>query len=311
MMIPATTAPSALSREVEALPSSQQLAAGAGCTVHWASSAQIPELLEEIGRQREITFRLAGEGTGKEVDLDRFDERYLHLFVWHRRDLEVVGAYRLGLTGDLDAGDARGLYSHTLFRFDSALLNHLGPAIELGRSFVRTRYQRSSCGLPMLWRGIGAFVARHPEYRRLLGPVSISASYRPLSRHLIVSFLRKNVADRQVGRLVRARRPVRGSLFMTANVVRIRRKLTTLEDLDAAVRRIEPSGIGLPVLIRKYLGLGGRFLRFNVDPDFADVIDGLILVDLARTDPAILRRFMGAEGAHRFVSEHADNAQAL
>ncbi len=304
MMIPARTAHPDLAREVEAIPCTQQLAEGAGCTVHWALASQIPYLMEEIGRQREITFRLAGEGTGQEIDLDRFDQHYVHLFVWNRRQSELVGAYRLGLTNTFGTGGHRQLYSHTLFRFDEVLLRRLGPAIELGRSFVRQPYQRSACGLPLLWRGIGAFVAQHPSYRRLLGPVSISARYRPVSRHLMVSFLRRSSSDRQLGRLVRPRRPVRASLFMAANVARIRRKLSVLEDLDAAVRRIEPDGTGIPVLIRKYIGLGGRFLRFNVDPEFADVIDGLIVVDLARTSPGLLRRFMGADGATRFLREH-------
>ena len=307
MLHPATDRCSAARLEVESLPQQQQLASGAGCTVHWARAKQIPALLEEIGRQREITFRLAGEGTGNDVDLDRFDSRYLHLFVWHQREHELVGAYRLGLTSQLGSSTATELYSHTLFRFGRPLLDRINPAIELGRSFVRREYQRSTCGLPLLWRGIGSFVAQHPEHRYLLGPVSISASYRPLSRHLMVSYLRRTASDRALGRRVRPRRPVRSSLFMAANVARIRRRLKTLVELDQAVRRIEPDGIGAPVLVKKYLGLGGRFLKFNVDPDFSDVIDGLIVVDLAQTDPSLLRRFMGGDGASRFLNVHGIN----
>src|SRR5208283_345467 len=121
--------------------------------------------LFEIGRLREMTFRQAGEGTGKPVDLDRFDLYYPHLFVWNKEKREVVGAYRLGLVEPiLQRFGKKGLYSATLFQYKEGFLEHIRRGIELGRSFVRLEYQRLYAPLLLLWKGIARFVARYPEY---------------------------------------------------------------------------------------------------------------------------------------------------
>ena len=158
-----------LEAEVAALPESCWLGAQGEFRVGLARAAQIPALLDEIGRLREITFRAAGEGTGRARDLDAFDAYYRHLFVWHRGDRALAGAYRLGLTDEIrrERG-ADGLYTQTLFRYDERLLDRLSPAIELGRSFVRAEYQRDYAPLLLLWKGIGRFVRGAPAlpYRR-------------------------------------------------------------------------------------------------------------------------------------------------
>ncbi|MEO8131165.1 MAG: lysophospholipid acyltransferase family protein, partial [Bryobacteraceae bacterium] len=124
------------------------------------SADRIPAVLREIGRLREITFRAVGEGSGKPCDLDYFDDCYLHLFVWNAEKREVVGAYRLG--------KADGpLYTASLFQYSSEFLSKLGPALELGRSFVRAEYQKGFTPLLLLWKGIGKFVARNPQYKTL------------------------------------------------------------------------------------------------------------------------------------------------
>src|SRR5262249_53907969 len=149
------TAASVLQAEVAALPAAQRLVDGAEFAVYLASSAQIPLVLREIGRLRELTFRTIGEGTGQAVDLDHFDAHYLHLFVWDKTVGAVVGAYRLGLTDViLRHYGPRGLYTNTLFRFKPAFFSRLASAIELGRAFIRVEYQRRSGGLWLLWRGI-------------------------------------------------------------------------------------------------------------------------------------------------------------
>jgi len=127
--------------------------------VYYANARQAPLALQEIGRLREITFREAGEGPGNPVDLDRFDQHYLHLFLWNEGHCELAGAYRLGLTDRiLSSHGKKGLYTTTLFQFKPALLNELTPAIELGRAFVRSSYQRHHACLFLLWRGIGQFI---------------------------------------------------------------------------------------------------------------------------------------------------------
>ena len=199
-----------LKAEVEALPADQLLAASGPFTVHSARAGQMPWCLQEIGRLRELTFRAAGEGTGKASDIDLFDTYYRHLFVWDAKAEAIVGAYRMGLADDILARyGKRGLYTQSLFKYGSRVLRTINPAIELGRSFVRAEYQRSFSPLLLLWRGIGRFLLRSPHYAVLFGPVSISSSYAPLSRQLMVDYLKTNNIEADLARHVRPRRPFR------------------------------------------------------------------------------------------------------
>src|SRR5262249_6694746 len=153
------------------------------------------------------TFREVDEGTGRSIDLDQFDRTYVHLFVFDRRDQAVVGAYRLGPTDELLSRGPRGLYTSTLFHMQPELFHQMGPALEMGRSFVCPRYQKSASGLFMLWRGIGQFVAQRPQYRILFGPVSISRAYAQVSRELMVDFIKLGDHMHHLGRYVRPRHP--------------------------------------------------------------------------------------------------------
>lgn len=295
--------PAALASEVATLPASARLADSGPLVVYCARARRIPHLLQEIGRLREITFRATGEGTGKSRDLDLFDNYYLHLFIWNEAAQELVGAYRLGQADRILARyGRRGLYTQSLFRFGRRLLDELNPALELGRSFIRPEYQRSYAPLLLLWKGIGAYVATHPRYRVLFGPVSISAEYQTASRQLLVDFLSANNRLPELARMVRPRRRFKG-------LARHRRvELTppeSPEQVSKLLEHMEQDGKGMPVLLRQYLKLGGRILGFNVDPDFANALDGLIMVDLTRTEPKVLARYMGAEGLLRFQAYHA------
>ncbi|MBL0063318.1 MAG: GNAT family N-acetyltransferase [bacterium] len=149
----------------------------------WRGTAD-SEMLLEIGRQREIAFRQCGEGSGLPLDLDPFDQQYLHLFSWSRADKELIGAYRLAPTDKLKARD--GLYVQTLFKIHPRLMDQLRPGLEMGRSFVRAKYQRSPAALALLWKGIARFVSLHPQYSLLFGPVSISKEYEAASQQMIV-----------------------------------------------------------------------------------------------------------------------------
>jgi len=284
-----------LSAEITALPPGSFLTKAGDLAVYIAPADAIPNSLQEIGRLREVTFRGVGEGTGRSVDLDRFDQHYLHLFAWKAATNEIVGAYRLGGT-DVD----QDLYTATLFKYDAAFLNKLGPALELGRSFVRPEYQRGFAPLLALWKGIGAYVARNPRYKVLFGPVSISNQYQAVSRELMVTFLERHASLREWMGLISTRSPLKRRLRKPE----LPAAGFDAEDLSALVSDLEPSGAGIPVLLRQYLKLGGKLLGFNVDPEFSDVLDGLIVIDLTKTEPRLLERYLGRTEASQFLAHH-------
>ena len=271
--------------------------------VYLSPAETIPALLEEIGRLRELAFRAAGEGTGKSCDLDSFDRYYLHLFLWNADKCEVVGAYRLGPVDLIERQfGVRGLYTATLFRYGPEFLDRLGPALELGRSFIRLEYQRALAPLLLLWKGIGRFITQNPRYKILFGPVSISNQYQAISRQLMVSFLQRRESLSEWAALVSSRNPFRPRVPLVPEPASAG---LDFEDLSAAVADIEPGQPGVPVLLRQYLKLGGKLLGFNVDPEFAGALDGLILVDLTRTEPKLLERYLGRAEAAQFLAFHS------
>lgn len=293
-----------VAREVVSLPPAQRLLLSGPYDVYHARAEQIPRALREIGRLREIAFRRVGEGTGQSLDLDRFDEDYIHLFVWNRQKSEIVGAYRIGPTDEiLPRRGVEGLYTSTLFRFKRPLLDQIGPALEMGRSFVHPDYQKSHAPLTLLWKGIGRFVVAHPRYRRLFGPVSISNRYQSMSRQLLAAFLQMNRYVGDLGRLIRPRHRARFAPIRDWDPALTGAMVKDLEEVDTLIREIELDHKSMPILLRQYLRLDCVLLGFNIDPEFGDVLDGLILVDLARVNRMLLARYMGPEGLRSFL-EH-------
>jgi putative hemolysin len=303
---PAVTSPAAdcFAREIDQLPPDNHFGDSGKLSVYIARPEHIPGILSEIGRLREVTFRAAGEGTGNALDLDSFDAHYRHLFIWNRADNEVVGAYRLGLTDEiLEAKGIEGCYTRTLFQYEQEMLEQLGPSIELGRSFIRPEYQRGFKPLMLLWRGISNFAARHRKYRHAFGVVSISNDYRDASRHLITQFLMDTTRLPEYEALVQAKTPYepRNELDITE----MRSRCATIEDVDEVVKELEPNGMGVPVLVRQYLKLEAKLLApFNIDHAFAEVIDGLMLVDFMQVERRIAHFYLGKELAAAFRTWH-------
>lgn len=299
-------APERVAQEIRALPAGQILAENETFQVLRAEAPQIPNLLEEIGRLREQAFRREAGGTGKSMDMDRFDLHYQQLILWNKEKQEVAGGYRMGLSGQiLPVFGPRGFYTNTLFHYDRRFLDLIGPSIELGRSFVREEYQKNYQPLFLLWKGIARFVSLNPEYRHLFGPVSITRAYQGRSLQIMVAFLRENGSFSELARLVRPRRP-----FMKRGLksVEIRSAVKTVQhirELSDLISEIEEDRKGVPVLIRQYMRLGGEVLGFNVDHDFRDALDALILVDLGRTDQKTLARYMGKKTSEAFLRTHA------
>lgn len=300
--IAAAVEPGLLREEAARLDSENILLEAGDYRVCVAQAAHIPNTLREIGRLREIAFRKAGEGSGRSLDLDRFDAHYLHLWVAHKETAEISGAYRLAGTDTV--ASPSDLYTSTLFRFRPSVLKRLHPAIELGRSFVRPEHQKSYQALLLLWKGIGRWVARHPKYRLLFGPVSISRDYSEASRALIVSYLEARRGE--LAGEVSPRRQFRAGRACGRGVALLAPLLKNLEELSDVVAELESDGKGVPVLLRQYLQLGGTVLAFNVDRAFSGVVDGLVVVDLARLAPPVLEKYLGREGAVTFRSVHRD-----
>jgi putative hemolysin len=225
-----------LEADVNALGADRRLLTSGAYDVFCAEAASIPNVLREIGRLRETTFRAVGEGTGGPIDLDDFDRHYDHLFVWNRARAEIVGAYRVGATDRIVAvhGPA-GLYTTTLFRYDGRMLDRLGPALELGRSFVRAEYQKNYSALLLLWKGIGRLVARSPRYRVLFGPVSISSRYHEASQQLLRTFLEQEHGDPSLADLVQAVNPPRPMATPSRDSV----AAADVDELDGLIARIE------------------------------------------------------------------------
>ncbi|GMU83994.1 MAG: glycerol acyltransferase [Planctomycetota bacterium] len=295
-----------LAADVAALPADQCLTGSGDLRVCFGRADQLPHVLREIGRLRESTFRLVGEGTGRAIDLDRFDEHYLHLFVWNAETHRVIGAYRMGQTDViLKRFGSGGLYTSTLFRYQARLLDQLDPALELGRSFVIPECQRDYAPLLLLWKGVGRFVALNPRYRRLFGAVSISDEFQSMTRQLLMVFLKAHRAEGHLDELVRPRTPPRIRRFPHADHSRLATLVSDMANVEELVGEIESNRRSVPVLLRQYLKLNARLLGFNIDPGFGDVLDGLVLVDLATVAPTILNRYLGPDGAARFLAAHS------
>jgi putative hemolysin len=294
-----------LAAELEQLPPERCLSESGDLAVYFAEAGEAPRMLQELGRLREVTFRQAGEGTGNRLDLDGFDRYYWHLVLWNKTKRELVGAYRAGNTAEiLPRYGTRGLYTSTLFRYDERVFDKMGPALELGRSFIRPEYQRQYAPLLLLWKAIARLVALHPELPVLFGAVSISNEYNRASREMIYRFFESRMKEHELSGMIEPRRPFRPAWLRPWDCRALSHALRHLEDLSQPITDVEADGKGLPILLRQYARIGGRLLGFNVDRKFANVLDGLVVVDLRQTEPGVLERYMGREGAARFRQHH-------
>ena len=296
-----------LLQNINNLPAARKMLATDKFEVYCAHASELLDVLPEIGRLREITFRSVGEGTGTACDLDAYDEYYQHLFIWDREQHAIVGAYRLGLVDEImntsdQNTDVKCLYSRSLFNYRKQFISTLGNAIELGRSFVRVEYQRSLSPLLLLWKGIAAFVSQRPHYTTLFGPVSISNSYSAISRSLLTQFLEIHYYDKDRAQQIKPTRKQKHpkKVFWTSDMLH---QLGDEQLISKLIYRMEGDK-GIPVLIRQYLNLKGRLVCFNLDKNFNDALDGMIVVNLTEVPERTLGRYMGREQAALYLKSH-------
>ncbi|MEZ4965636.1 MAG: lysophospholipid acyltransferase family protein [Saprospiraceae bacterium] len=275
--------PELLASEIAALKPEYKITERGQFDVYVAPFEALPNAMFEIARLRELTFRAAGEGTGKPRDLDEYDLYYLQLVIWDRESKKIAGGYRLG-QGDLifRRFGVNGFYTNSLFKMKPGFYPILQVAVELGRSYITPEYQKHRLPLFLLWKGILHFLLAHPQYRYLYGPVSISKDYSDASKAIIVEFVRRFFFDATLAELVEPRKPFRPRLkSVNAKLLaeQLRGEFDALENL---VETIEPAHFKVPVLFRQYLRQNARFIAFNVDPNFADCLDGLMILDIAQ-----------------------------
>lgn len=272
--------PELIQSEVESLMENFLLFKSKNFCVLCAPSVDMPHIMSEIGRLREITFREIGEGTNRKLDVDEFDLYYNQLFIWDEEVKTIVGAYRVGKGKEiLERYGKKGFYIQSLFKIDNGFLPILGQSIELGRSFIVKEYQRKPMPLFLLWKGILYFLIKNPEYRYLIGPVSISSRFSNYSKGLIISFMKANYYDHEFARFISPRNTFRVHISKDDTEV-IFEKSNDLNKLDKFIQDIESNEFRMPVLLKKYIKLNGKIIGFNVDPKFNNALDGLLILDL-------------------------------
>ncbi len=281
-----------------------------GMRVYRAVGADIPNLLLEIGRLREETFRTVGEGTGLACDTDQFDLYYDHFIGWDKGKQEVSGAYRIGRVDlILQNHGPKGLYTNTLFNLDSLLNTDFREGtLEAGRSFVRPEYQRGPT-LLVIWMAFARFIMKHPHYRSMMGPVSISGEFQENSKHLMVSYLMENYAHEKSELVSSLNPPVFQSSLSPEDLTSLLNASMDLGALQEFVRAAEGNPRAqIPQLIKLYLELGVRFLAFNKDEEF-NTIDGLIWLDITQVPQSVGERYFG-DGWPAYLAYHSSAPKA-
>ena len=261
--------------------------------VFFANASKIPNLLHEIGRLREITFREVGEGTNESIDLDTFDSYYHHLFLWDEDAKKVAGAYRMGLGAEIfPKYGMDGFYLNDLFRFEPELNDMMSKSIEMGRAFIIKEYQQKPMPLFLLWKGIIHTTLRHPEHKFLFGGVSISNQFSGFSKSLMIEFMKSNFYDPYIAQYVHPKKAYKVKLKDADKDFIFDEAESDLNKFDKIIDELEPGDLRLPVLIKKYIKQNARVVAFNVDPLFNNSVDGLMYIRIADIPESTMKPVM-------------------
>ena len=269
--------------EVDALrETNSRLLQSKNYEVFFASAKDIPNIIHEIGRLREITFRAIGEGTNKETDLDKFDNYYHHLLLWDAVAEKLVGAYRMGLGKEIyKKHGIKGFYVQSLFRIEPELHQMMDNTIEMGRAFIIDEYQQKPMPLFLLWKGIVHITLRYPQYKYLMGGVSISNQFSDFSKSLMIEFMKSHYYDPYIAQYIRPKKEYKVKLKDGDKDFVFDASKADMQKFDKIIDEIEPGILRIPVLIKKYVKQNARLVAFNVDPKFNNAIDGLMYIKVA------------------------------
>lgn len=249
--------------------------------VYFATYHDIPSVMREIGRQRELTFRAIGEGTNLPFDLDEYDQYYHHLFLWDAEAEKLAGAYRMGLGKEImKQRGLEGFYTQSLFEFDQELHPFFRKVIEMGRAYITEEYQQKPLPLFLLWRGIVHVCLRNPDHKFLMGGVSISDKFSDFSKSMIIEFMRSHYYDSAVAQYVHPKKEFKVKLREQDRNMIMEEMNADLNKLDKFIDDLEPE-LRLPVLLKKYIKQNAKMIAFNVDPNFNDAIDGLMYIRIS------------------------------
>lgn len=250
--------------------------------VFFANPKQIPNLLHEIGRLREITFREVGEGTNNSIDLDKYDKYYYHLLLWDREAKCLAGAYRMGLGKEIyKKYGINGFYIQTLFRIEPELYQMMENTIEMGRAFITREYQQKPMPLFLLWKGIVHVTLRYPEYKYLMGGVSISNQFSDFSKSLMIEFMKSHYYDPYIAQYIYPKKEYKVKLKDADKDFVFDSTKADMQKFDKIIDEIEPGALRIPVLIKKYVKQNARLVAFNVDPKFNNAVDGLMYIKVS------------------------------
>ena len=278
--------------------------------VYLGTASQIPNILQEIGRLREITFREVGEGTNEATDLDKFDMDYHHMFLWDSETQKIAGAYRMGLGSQIfKRFGIDGFYLQDLFRFEPELYKMMSESIEMGRAFIIKEYQQKPMPLFLLWKGIVNITLRYPEHKFLIGGVSISNQFSNFSKSLMIEFMKSHYYDPYLAQYVHPKKEFKVKLNDADKDFVFDASEADLNKFDKIIDEIEPGALRLPVLLKKYIKQNARLVAFNVDPLFNNAVDGLMYIKIADLPESTVRPVMEefqAELEEKLSGSHED-----
>ncbi|MEM8999489.1 MAG: lysophospholipid acyltransferase family protein [Bacteroidota bacterium] len=279
--------------------------------VFLAQEKDMPFILKEIGRQREVTFRAIGEGTNNAIDLDGFDAYYHHLFLWDDSEKTIVGAYRMGLGAEIfKVHGIDGFYLKDLFGFEPELFPMMEKSIEMGRAYIVKEYQQKPMPLFLLWKGIVHTTLRFPEHRYLIGGVSISNQFSNFSKSLMIEFMKSHYWDPYVAQYIRPKKEFKVKLKDADKEFVFDETQSDLNKFDKLIEEVEPGNLRLPVLIKKYIKQNAKVVAFNVDPLFNNSVDGLMYIKISDLPESTVKPVM-EEFQAELERKHAENAEGI